>query len=79
MAAIWPAQIAEFHRQEGAPAFAALQRLPQQHLVVAHPVEIAGIEKRNPGIESSMNGGDALGIVDRAVPTRHAHATETDG
>ena len=38
----------------------ALQRLADQHFIVAHAVEIAGVEERDAGVERGMDGGDAL-------------------
>ena len=37
-----------------------LQRLADQHLVVAHAVEVAGVEEGDAGIERGVDGGDAL-------------------
>ena len=62
-----------------APAPATLERLAQQHLVVAHPVEIAGIEICNSGIERRVDGGDALDVAGGTIATRHAHASEAGG
>jgi len=55
------------------------QRLADQHLIVAHAVEIAGVEQRDAGIERGVDGGDALAAVGGAVKVRHAHAAEPDG
>ncbi len=55
------------------------ERLADQHFIVAHAVEIAGVEQRDPGIQRGMNGPYALAAVGRSVEIRHAHAAETDG
>ena len=52
--------------------------LPDQQLVVAHPVVVAGVEQRDARVERGLNGGDALPIVSRTVEIRHAHASETE-
>ena len=52
--------------------------LPDQQLVMAHSVVVAGVEQRDAGVERGLNGGDALPIVSRTVEIRHAHASETE-
>src|SRR5262249_40763107 len=59
-------------------AVAAGKRLADQHLVVAHAVEIAGVEQRDAGVQRRMDGRDALGAVCGAVEIRHAHAAEPE-
>ncbi len=54
------------------------ERLADQHLIVAHAVEVAGIEQRDARFQRGMDGGDALAAVGRAVKIRHSHAAETD-
>ena len=73
------AQSAELHADQRLFALAASQRLADQHLVVAHAVEVAGIDEGYSGIERGMDGGDAFGSVRRAVDARHAHAAKTQG
>jgi hypothetical protein len=46
---------------------------------VAHAVEIAGVEQRDPRVERGMDRGDAFAAVGGAIEVRHAHAAETDG
>ena len=45
----------------------ALSRRPlmasDQHLVVAGAVEVAGVQKRHPGVERGGDGGDGLRVV----------------
>ena len=60
-------------------AIAPGERLADQHLIVAHAVEIAGVEQGDAGVERGVDGGDALAAVGRAVEIRHAHAAEADG
>ena len=60
-------------------AVATGERLADQHLVVAHAVEIAGVEQCDPGIQRGVDGGDAFAAVGGAVDVRHAHAAEADG
>ena len=57
----------------------ARERFADQHLIVAHAVEIAGVEQGDAGIERGVDGGDALAAVGGAVKIRHAHAAEADG
>src|SRR5207253_9675730 len=66
----------EFDRDEGALALAALERLPDQHLVVPRTVEVAGVEYGDAALERGMDGRDRLRVVGRPVAARHAHATE---
>jgi hypothetical protein len=46
---------------------------------MAHAVEIAGIEKRDAGVEGGMDRGDGLLAIRRAIHARHAHAAEAEG
>ncbi|MCW2626031.1 MAG: hypothetical protein JWR48_2753, partial [Mycobacterium sp.] len=39
------------------------QGFAEQHLVVAHAVEVAGVEQGDAGVERGTDGGDALGAV----------------
>jgi hypothetical protein len=73
------AQGAELDADDNAVAVTARKRFSDQHLVVAHAVEIAGVEQVDAGIESSVDGGDALAAVGRAVKVRHSHAAKPDG
>jgi hypothetical protein len=60
-------------------AIAARERLADQHFIVTHAVEIAGVEQGDPGIQRGVDGGDALAAIGGAVKIRHAHAAEADG
>ena len=46
---------------------------------MAHAVEIAGVEKRDAGVERGMDRGDALLPVRWTIRPRHAHAAEAEG
>ena len=73
------AQRAEFHRNDHAVARHAFERAADQHLVVAHAVEVAGVEKIDAGIERGADRGDAFGFVRRSVDARrHAHTAEAE-
>src|SRR5689334_17345419 len=52
------------------------ERLPDEHLVVPHPVEVAGVEEVDPGVEGRVDRRDRLRPVGMAVEVRHAHAPE---
>src|SRR5204862_228427 len=55
---------AELHLDEHAlPADPAAQRVAQQELVVAHAVEVAGVQQRDPGVQGGMDRGEALLVV----------------
>jgi hypothetical protein len=71
-------QRAELDRDLHIAPVAGGQRLADQQLVVAHAVEIAGVEQRDAGVERGMDGRDALAAVGRAVDIGHAHAAEPD-
>ena len=73
------AQRAELDADLDIVAIAAGERFADQHLIVAHAVEIAGVEQGDAGVERGVDGGDALAAVGRAVEIRHAHAAEADG
>src|SRR5208283_1616275 len=75
--AIRSAQRAEFYREQNALA-PALQRPPDEHLVVAHAIEIAGIDQVDAAIDGRVNGGDALALVGRPVHARHPHASQSE-
>ena len=66
---------AELHRQDGLVAPAG-ERPPHQHLVVAHGVEVAGVDQRDARSQRGLDGGDALDVVGGAVDAGHGHATE---
>jgi hypothetical protein len=73
------AQRTELDADDDAVAITAGKRFADQHLVVTHAVEIAGVEEVDAGIESGVNRGDALAAVSRPVHVRHSHAAKPDG
>lgn len=52
----------------------ALDGFGDQQLVMAHAVEIAGVEQGNTGVKRRPDGGDTLAPVARPVGSGHAHA-----
>ena len=71
------AQRAELHRDDDAVARCALERPADQHLVVTHAVEVAGIDQRDPGVHRCADRGDAFGFVRRPISAwRHSHAAK---
>src|SRR5262249_12414717 len=75
--AVRSAQCAEFDSDEGLRA-PTLQRLAQQHLVLAGAIEVAAVEIIHACVERGMHGRDALAIIDRPVAAGEAHAPEAD-
>ena len=78
-AAVGRRRAPNFTDRKARSRFSAFERLADQHFVVAHAVEIAGVDQRDPGLERGVDGGDALGVVGRAVAARHGHAAEPGG
>ena len=72
------AQRAELDAEPVAVARHALQRLADQHFIVAHAVEVAGVDQRHAGVERGVDRRDALGAVGGAVHAGHAHAAEAE-
>jgi hypothetical protein len=56
----------------------APERVADQQLVVAHAVEVAGVEERDAGVERRPDRRDTLVAVGRAVQVGHAHAAQPD-
>ena len=73
-----PALGAELDAQQVALARAPADRLGDQQLVVAHAVEVAGVEQIDPGVEGGVDRRDALAAVARPVHPRHPHAAEAE-
>ena len=67
---------AELHLDEDAVPGPAAQRVAEQQFVMAHAVEVAGIEQGDPGVDGGVDRGDALRVVGLAVDARHAHQAE---
>jgi hypothetical protein len=51
-------------------------RLAHQDLVGERPVHVGGVEQGHPQLEGSVDRGDRLGVVPRAVEFAHPHAPE---
>jgi hypothetical protein len=76
--AIGAALRSEFDRDEDLVADET-ESTANEHLIVAHVVEVAGVNQVDAGVDGGMDGGDAFGFVGGAVDTAHAHAAEGDG
>jgi len=81
---VGPALGAELHAEQDVVAAAAferpvLERFADQHLVVAHAVEVAGVDQIDSGVERGVDRSQALLPVRRPVHARHAHRAEADG
>jgi hypothetical protein len=70
---------AELHADLHAVARNTAQRLADQHLIMAHAVEVAGIQQGDAGLSRRMDGGDAFRPVGGAIHAGHAHAAEAEG
>lgn len=80
--AVGVAQGAELHADPGLlpqRGGRGAQGLADQHLVVAHGVEVAGVEQGDPGVQGGVDRGDRLRPVRLAVQRGHAHAAEAEG
>jgi len=69
---------AEFNGEQDLLAL-EMEGAGDEHLIVAHTVEVAGIDEVDAGIDGGVNGGEGFGIVRRAVDAAHSHAAEGDG
>ena len=54
------------------------ERLPDEQLVVPHPVIVACVEERHPGVERGLDRGDRLHLIRRAVEVGHPHAAQAE-
>ena len=68
---------AELDLNEHAVAGHSAQGIAQQHLVMAHAVEIAGVQQRDPAGQRRADGRDALRVVSRPVDAGHGHQPES--
>ena len=73
------AQGAELDADRDRVAVLAFERLADEELVVAHAVEVAGVDERDAGVERGVDGRDRLRAVGGAVEVRHAHGAEAEG
>ncbi len=65
-----------FTLQDDIVAPAALESLTDQHFIVAHSVEVAGVEKCYPGIKRGVDRGDAFLLIGRSIRIGHAHGSQ---
>ena len=77
-AAVGGALGAELDADQHVVVHPARERLGDQQLVVAHAVEVAGVEQIDPGVEGGVDRRDALAAVARPVHPRHPHAAEAE-
>ena len=56
-----------------------LEAFGDQHLIVAHSIEVAGVEQGDPGVHGRRHRGEALLAIRGAVEVGHAHAAEAEG
>ena len=68
----------ELHADLHRVAVTSTQCVGEQHLVVAHAVEVAGVEQGDAGIERGVNGGNAFGAVAGAIRVAHRHQAESE-
>src|SRR3546814_19420148 len=71
-----PAHPAELDAERQLVAVEGLQRLADQHLVVAHSIEVAGVEQGDPALDGHRQRSQALAPIGRAINIRPAHAAE---
>src|SRR4029077_21098322 len=75
------AQHAKLDTENRLVAPASSERLANQHLIVARPVEVTSIQQIDSSVERSLNRRDALSTILQAwlaVAVGHPHASETD-
>src|SRR5208283_2030694 len=53
-----------------------LERFADQLLVVAHAVNVGGVEEIDPKLDGALKRRDGFDVVARAVKLRHPHASE---
>ena len=54
------------------------QGVAQEQLVVAHAIEVTGIEQGDAAFEGGLDSGDGLVTVGGAIEVGHAHAAQTE-
>ena len=69
---------AELDLDEHAVAGHAEQGVAQQHLVVAHAVEVAGVQQRDPRVQGPADGRYALVLVGRPIDAGHPHQAKAN-
>src|SRR6185295_9109219 len=71
--------LAELRHHQRLVAPAALERAPEQRLVVAPAVHVGRIEVVHPALERVVDDADRLLVVGVSVDARHRHQAEADG
>jgi hypothetical protein len=71
--------LAELRHHQRLVAPAALERAPEQRLVVAPAVHVGRVEVVDAALERVVDDADRLLVVGVAVYARHRHQAETDG
>jgi hypothetical protein len=69
---------AELHREQHLVA-TAFDGAADEHFIVAHAVEIAGVEEIDAVVDGGVDRGDAFCLVALAIHAGHAHTAEGDG
>ncbi|CAG6397497.1 hypothetical protein SCOCK_560007 [Actinacidiphila cocklensis] len=72
------AQTAELHAQENLFAIAVVERAADEVLVVAHAVEVGGVEEGDAGSEGRVDRGDGVSFVSGGRPIGHARAAQRE-
>src|SRR5215207_7837548 len=62
---------AELHLDEHGVSTPAAQRFTYEQLVMAHAIEITGVQQRDPGIQGRVDCRDTLRLIRRTVEIRH--------
>jgi hypothetical protein len=62
-AAVRAALGAELDADQGLVTTSALERLADEEFVVAHAIEVPGVDEVDPGVERGVDRGQALGPV----------------
>src|SRR2546423_15583989 len=57
----------------------ACDRATHEQFIMAHAIEVTRIQQIDAGIDGSLKGGDALGIICGSVWARHPHTTQANG
>ena len=69
---------AELHADHDVVATPTAQGVPDQELVVAHAVVVAGVQQRDAGLDRRADRRDALVTIGGTVGAGHPHATEPE-
>src|SRR5215213_6687641 len=69
---------ANLHLDEHAVSLPIAQSFADEQLIMAHAIEITGVQKRDPGIQSRVDCRDALRLIRRTVEIRHPQTAKPD-